>query len=55
MRKYLAVISGDKYPLEFRVDASSFPTATARAIKQWQKRWPRSRTAELKIKIIRLN
>jgi hypothetical protein len=55
MRKYIATISADKYPLDFRVEASDWPTAAARAIKLWKKRWPGSKTCELKIRISKIS
>lgn len=44
---------GDRYPTEYVVQASSWGTAAARAIRQWQKRFRGSRTEELKVTIIK--
>lgn len=57
MTKFRATIFGDKYPKEFTVEASDWPTAAARMIKMW-KQTPvgkGSRTNTLTIKMIRLD
>lgn len=54
MRKYRATIGADRYSLDFNVEASNWPAATARAIRLWQKRFKGSRTDELRIRIVRV-
>lgn len=54
MKTYRATIIGDRYPLDFTVEASSWPTAAARLTRAWQQRFKRSRTQTLTIKIVKL-
>jgi hypothetical protein len=54
MTQYRATISAGRYPLDFTVEASSWATATARAIKLWKKRFKGDRTDELKIRIVKV-
>jgi hypothetical protein len=54
MRSYRATIRADRYPLEFTVEASSWPTAVARAVRLWAKRFKGSRADELTIRIVRI-
>jgi hypothetical protein len=51
MKLYKVVIRADKYPTEYTVQASGYATATARAVREWNKRFKGSRTKELSIKI----
>lgn len=51
MKHYKATITGDKYPMEFTVEASSWSTAVARATRLWQKRFKGSRADTLSIRI----
>lgn len=51
MKVYKATISADRYPMDFRVTASDWPTATARAVRLWKQRFKRSRADTLKITI----
>lgn len=52
MKTYRATIQADRFPMDFVVEASGFPTATARAVKLWKARFKGSRTKELKIRIV---
>ena len=57
MRTYLIKISWyQPYPkeIELRIEASSIPTATARALREWKKGIGRKRFDNLTIKIIPL-
>lgn len=54
MKTYRATIRADRYPLDFSVEASSWPTAVARAVRLWTKRFKGSRTDELVIRIVRV-
>ena len=49
MKIYRVKVRGDKYPTEFVVQASSWATAVARAIREWKERFKGSRTQELHI------
>jgi hypothetical protein len=57
MTTFRGTIYGDKYPAEFNVEASDWPTAAARMIKQWKQTnvGKGSRTSTLTIKMIRLD
>jgi hypothetical protein len=50
MKIYRVQISGDRYPTDYTVQASSWGTAISRAVREWQKKFKGSRTTELKIK-----
>jgi hypothetical protein len=54
MKQYRATISADRFPMDFTVSASDWPTAVSRAVKAWKKRFKGSRTDELKITIVAL-
>lgn len=48
---YSVAISGDKWPSTYNVEASSWSTAIARAIREWKKKAGKgSRTTTLSIK-----
>jgi len=51
MKHYHATITGDKYPMDFTVEASSWATAVSRATRLWQKRFKGSRAESLSIRI----
>ncbi len=51
MRYYHVVVTGDRYPTEYNVKASGWPTAAARAAREWQKRFKGSRTETLSFRI----
>lgn len=53
MKTYMATVRGDRYPMSYQVQASSWPTAAARAIRLWQQRFKGSKTPELTIKIVK--
>jgi len=53
MKTFRITIRADKYPTEYFVQASGWPTAIARAVKEWKKRFKGSRTKELTIKAIK--
>ena len=53
MLTYRVTIIGDKYPTEYTVQATGWPTAIARAIREWKKRFKGSRTQELKIRAVK--
>ena len=53
MLNYHVSITGDRYPTEYTVQATGWPTAIARAIREWKKRFKGSRTTELKIRAIK--
>lgn len=55
MTNYRIVITGDKYPKEFSVEATGWPTAVGRAIRLWKKAFKGSRTTELSIKAYKVN
>lgn len=50
---YRIRIQADRYPTEYTVQATGWPTAVARAIKEWKKRFKGSRTTEMSIKAIK--
>jgi hypothetical protein len=52
MKQYRATISAGRYPVDFTVEASDWPTAASRAIKLWKKRFKGERTDSLKIHIV---
>ena len=54
MKKYKVRITSDKYPTDWEVEASSWHTAVARAVKQWQQRFKGSRVKELYISIVKI-
>jgi hypothetical protein len=44
-------VQADKYPVEFTVEATSWATAIARAIREWKKKNGKgSRTTEVSVK-----
>lgn len=51
MKVYKATVMADRYPMEFRVEATSWPTATARVMRLWMQRFKRSRADTIKITI----
>ena len=52
MKSFKAVIRADKYPSEYYIEASSWATATARAVRQWSKtKGKGSKTDSLHIRI----
>ena len=53
MRTYRIQITADRYPTEYTVEASSWGTAFNRAIKEWSKRFKRSRAEELRVRAVR--
>ena len=53
MKIYRVQITGDKYPTDYTVQASSWGTAINRAVREWQRKFKGSRTGELKIKAIK--
>ena len=52
MKYYKVTVMADRYPTEYRVEASSWSTAAARALRLWQKRFKRSRADTVKLSII---
>jgi len=55
MTTYRVKISGDKWPSEFTVQASGWPTAIARAVKEWKSKAGKgSQTQELSIKAFKV-
>lgn len=55
MKTYKATIIGDRYPMTFQTEASSWATATARLVRQYQKRFKGSRADQLSIKVVRVS
>lgn len=53
MKLFKAIIIADRYPTEYTIQASSWPTAVARAVREWAKKFKGSRTAKLTIKIVK--
>lgn len=55
MQIYRVKITGDKYPSDYTVQASGWPTAIARAIKEWKhsRVGKGSRTDEMKIHAVK--
>ncbi len=53
MLTYRVSITADKYPTEYTVQATGWPTAVARAIREWKKKFKGSRATELKIRAIK--
>lgn len=53
MKLYRITISADRYPTEWSVEATSWATAVARAIRLWQKRFKGSRTEELRVTAVK--
>jgi predicted Zn-dependent protease len=49
MKAYRVQIIADKWPSDYTVEANSWATAVARAIREWAKRFKGSRTTTLKI------
>lgn len=54
MKQYRATILGDKYPMDFSVEASNWATAAARLVRLWCKRFKGSKTRTLTIKIYKV-
>lgn len=55
MNHYRIIITGDKYPTEYDVNASGWPTAFSRAVRMWMKRFKGSRSLVLSIRAVKLN
>lgn len=55
MKQYQATIIGDRYPMKFSTEASSWHTAAARVVKQYQQRFKGSRTNTITIKMVRID
>lgn len=55
MKLFRIKVQADKYPTEFNVEASNVATATARAMREWQKKFKGSRASEWSIKVIKSN
>lgn len=53
MRTFRVSITADRYPTEYTVQASGWPTAVARAVREWHKRFKGARTNELRIRAIK--
>lgn len=53
MRTFRVTIIGDKYPTEYTIQATGFPTAVSRAIREWQRRFKGSRTPDLRIHVVK--
>jgi len=54
MRVYRVIITGDKYPTEYSVQASNIATACSRGVREWQERFKGKHLPdELRIKIIK--
>lgn len=53
MKNYHVTIYADRYPTQYTVQASGWPTAIARAIREWKRRFKGSRTNELKITAVK--
>lgn len=51
MRYYKLTVMADRYPTEYTVKASSWGTAAARGVREWQKRFKGSRADTLTIRI----
>jgi hypothetical protein len=49
MNIYKATIYGDKYPTDYQVEASNWATASARSVREWQKRFKGNRAKQIKI------
>jgi hypothetical protein len=54
MKQYRATISAGRWPWDCTVEASSWNTAAARAVKLWKQRFKGDRTDELKIRIVKI-
>lgn len=50
---YRITISGDKWPSDYVVEASGWPTAIARAVRKWKSANKGSRTSKLSIQAIK--
>lgn len=53
MRAFHVTIAADRYPTDYRVEASDWPTAIARAVKLWKKRFRGSKAQELSIRAVK--
>lgn len=53
MTTFRVIITGDRYPTEYTVEATGWHTAISRAIKEWKGRFKGSRTGELRIRAIK--
>lgn len=53
MNEYWIQVLADRFPTDYRVQASNWHTAAARGIKMWRKRFAREVVGELHIKIVR--
>lgn len=54
MKLYRITVTGDKYPTDYNIEASSWATAISRAVREWQKQKGKgSRTDELKVRALR--
>lgn len=53
MTIFRVIIRGSKYPMEYIVQASGWPTAAARGVREWKKRFKGSRVDKLQITIIK--
>lgn len=53
MKIYKVSVAGEKWASDFVVQASGWPTAVARAIREWQKKNKGSKTEKLTIKAMK--
>lgn len=53
MKVYRIKITADKYPTEYNVQATGWPTAIARAVREWKQRFKGSRASQLNIVAIK--
>jgi len=53
MKAYRITIRADRFPTDYVVQASSWSTAIARAIREWQKRFKGCRTTQLDLRAIK--
>jgi hypothetical protein len=49
MKIYRIQITGDRYPTDYYVKASSWATAIARGVREWKKRFKGAKTNKLRI------
>ena len=51
MKIYRVTVMADRYPTDYRVEASDWPTAAARGLREWKKKFKRSRAKTVKLRI----
>lgn len=54
MKVFNVKVMADRYPTDYRVEASDITTAAARGLRLWKKRFKRSKAVTVKVHITEL-